>query len=124
MAAAMARAGAADEAIGILDQSVGYAEQAGHLSGYALIALLRAEARVQAGQYALAQREAQSLRALVATMPFPFVAAGALQVQAECAACLGEEQSADVMYAAAGAEYEAVGAGHRLHRGGMRSPVP
>jgi len=124
MAAAMARAGAADEAIGILDQSVGYAEQAGHLSGYALIALLRAEARVQAGQYALAQREAQSLRALVATMPFPFVAAGALQVQAVCAACLGEEQSADVMYAAAGAEYEAVGAGHRLHRGGMRSPVP
>lgn len=116
MAAAMARAGDTDEAIGVLEQAVNYAEQAGHLSGYALIALLRAEARTHAGQFVLAAREAQSLRALVATMPYPFVAAGALQVQAECARRTGDEARAAALFAAAAAEFDATGC---IHRGAL-----
>lgn len=116
MAAAMARVGDPAQALAVLEQSVSYAEQAGHVSGYALIALLRAEARILVGQYALAEREAQSLRALVATMPYPFVAAGALQVQAECAQLTGDAPRAASLFAAAVAEFDAVGASHRSVR--------
>jgi hypothetical protein len=46
------------------------------------------------GQFDQARQEMKALRRLARTIPFPFVAAGALQVQAECALCTEHVQEA------------------------------
>ncbi|MBI2799878.1 MAG: AAA family ATPase [Gammaproteobacteria bacterium] len=114
MAAAMARLGQAEEAVNILEQAVGYAEQAGHLSGYALVALLRGEARVHAGEFDQAWREMDALRALVVSLPYSFVAAGALQVQAECALHTNRAPLALELFRLAETEFAAIDAAHRV----------
>jgi tetratricopeptide (TPR) repeat protein len=114
MAAAMARLGQEQSALENLEQAVGYAEQAGHISGFALVALLRGEARVYAGQFDQAQQEVKALRRLARTIPFPFVAAGALQVQAECALRTGHVQEAVKLFRRAELEFTAIDAVHRI----------
>ncbi len=114
MAAIMARLGDAQEAMAILDQAVGYSEQAGHIAGYTLVALLRGEARIHAQEYAKAWQEMDALRALAMTIPFPFVAAGALQVQAECALRTGRAQQALELFRRAEQEFIAIDAAHRV----------
>jgi tetratricopeptide (TPR) repeat protein len=114
MAAAMARLGQAQSALEVLDQAVGYAKQAGHISGFALVALLRGEARVHGGQFDQAQQEMKALRRLASTIPFPFVAAGALQVQAECAFRTGHLQQAMELFRCAEREFTAIDAVHRV----------
>ena len=54
------------------------------------------------------------LRPLALSAPNPFVAAGTLQVQAECALHLGRPQEALTLFECAGDEYAAVGIQHRL----------
>ena len=114
MAAAMARLGQAEDAMGILEQAVGYAEHAGHISGYTLVALIRGEARIYAGQFDQAQQEMGALRALALTIPYPFVAAGALQVQAECAVRTGRPRQGLELFRQAEEEFKAIDAGHRV----------
>jgi hypothetical protein len=110
----MARSGRSNEAIAILDQAVGYAEEAGHVLGYSLIAFLRGEARIHAEQYDQARLEMIALRELALSMPYPYVAAGALQVQAECALRTGRAREALDLFKAAGHEFEAIQSAHRL----------
>ena len=94
LACIMARLGQAPEAMTILDQAVSYSEQAGHIVGYVLVALLRGEARIHAQEYEKAWEEMEVLRALAVTIPYPFVIGGTFQVQAECALRTGRAQQA------------------------------
>ena len=114
MAAAMARLGQAAEAIDILDPAVGYAEQGGHVFGYALVAFLRGEARIHARQFDQAQQEMEALRALALTIPYPFVAAGALQVLGECAQHTGRAAEAFALFRQAEKEFDTIDAAHRV----------
>ena len=69
MAAAMARLGQTQDAVGILEQAVGYAEQGEHISGFAIVALLRGEALIHAGEFDQAWQKMEALRKLVTTIP-------------------------------------------------------
>jgi len=113
MAAGMARSGQTADAIRILDQAVGYAAAAGHVSGYALVALLRGEARIHAQEFETAWREMDELRTLVQAMPYPYVHAGSFQVQAECALRTGRPAEALRLFERAWAEFSAIDASHR-----------
>ena len=113
MAVSMARMGQAAEAVQILDQAVSYSEQAGHVTGYSLVAFMRGEALVCDGQYQRATREMDTLRELALSIPYPFVAAGALQVQAECHLRTDDAATALRLFEQAEAEFTHYGIVHR-----------
>ncbi len=102
--------------LAILDQAVSYSEQAGHYMGYALISLVRGEALVKLGQYSQAQIDMGALHRLAQSIPYPYVAAGTLQVQAECAAHVGESDRARDLFELAAQEFLAIDAEHRVAR--------
>ena len=114
MAIAMARLGQAMEAMQILDQAVGYSEQAGRISGYTLVALLRGEARIHAGEFDKAWQEMDALRTAAVAIQYPFVSAGALQVQAECALRTNRAPLAVELFRLAETEFTAIDAAHRV----------
>ena len=95
-------------------RSVCYPEQAKHISGFLLAALMRGEARIYGSQFEQAGQEMRALRRLARTIPFPFVAAGALQVQAECALRNGDPQLAVKLFRRAEQEFIAIDAAHRV----------
>jgi len=88
----------------------------GHVSGYALIALLLVEARLAAGELVVAKAEAQALKSLADGMPYPYVAHGARVVEAEVARRSGDEHTARALFEQAHAGYVAMGARDRAER--------
>lgn len=116
MAAAMVRTGGGSSALETLSQAVRYADDAGHLSGYCLVALLEAEAMVREGHLAKAAHAATELRARALAMPYPYVAGGALLVTAECALQRGAREEAASVFALAERELGAIGAEHRARQ--------
>ena len=75
---------------------------------------MRGEARIYGSQFEQAGQEMRALRRLARTIPFPFVAAGALQVQAECALRTGHAQQALKLFRRAEHEFTAIDAVHRI----------
>ena len=113
-AASAIKLGRGAEWLTILDQAVNYSEQAGHCMGYSVVALVRGEALVELGKFSQAQADMDGLRRLALTIPYPFVSAGALQVQAECAHHLGNANRARALFEASAQEFAAIDAGHRV----------
>lgn len=114
LAAALCRIGEAEQALPVLEQATELAYASAHISGYLLIALLLAEARLIAGQNDRARELAEDLHSHAETVGMPFVAAGADLVLGELALMEGRPQAACERFRAAGTRFEVIHAENAL----------
>ena len=105
LAGALTRGGNVIEALPILEQAVALARRSAHFSGYLLIALVLAEARLTAGQIGAARALLKQLRS--EAHGYACVAGGCEQLLGEIALAHGQHRGALDHFDAAHALFEA-----------------